>query len=277
MGAAVRFHLAFLPLLAACAVDPTETTSPDDLTSVEGVEYTIDFDAFVDVPTGAGDDAVRTAIHRQLKSALGALRERGIGVADRDAQRNLAAANLARTTRQVVDAGTITGQVDRVHYHYTDVALVDEDRLPTGPITLTMLFGDYVARAGELTPICSDDPAADAGSLWYHFTPGRTACRNAITAERNAITAEQAGLADATNQIGIRDADRRFLQTRATLVPVAAAPETWPEYDQLWGFAGNTSRTKLVVYSLFGGDSDAANPYDNGLRAAEHTSGRQSP
>jgi hypothetical protein len=253
------------PFLGGCAADPTETTSPDDLTSVEGVAYTIDFDAFVDVPVGAGDDEVRGAIHRQLKSALGALRERGIGVADRDAQRNLAGATLARATLSVITDGAVTGQVDRVRYHYTDTALVDEDRLPTGPVTLTLLFGDYVARAAELTPICSDDAAADPGSLWYHFTPGRNACRTAIRSEEDAIAAEQAALADATLQIGRRDADRRFLQTRATLTPQVAAPETWPEYDRLWGFAGDPARTRLVVYSFFGVDRDEADPHDNGL------------
>jgi hypothetical protein len=66
-------------------------------------------------------------------------------------------------------------------------------------------------------------------------------------------------------QVPVRDRDRRFLATRATLVAAAAAPDTWPEYDQLWGFTGNTARQKLVVYSFFGVDVDEANPHDNGL------------
>ena len=45
----------------------------------------------------------------------------------------------------------------------------------------------------------------------------------------------------------------------------AAAPDTWPEYDQLWGFAGDPSRQKVVVYSFFGVDADEADPRDNGL------------
>jgi hypothetical protein len=46
---------------------------------------------------------------------------------------------------------------------------------------------------------------------------------------------------------------------------VAAAPTAWPEHDQLWGFAGDPARTKVVVYSFFGVDSDKNNPADLGL------------
>ncbi|MCE9571926.1 MAG: hypothetical protein K8W52_02100 [Deltaproteobacteria bacterium] len=264
----MRF-LRFLPLLlplAACAGldDATDGDATDDaLTSAGGVEHTLDFDAFVDVAPGASDADARDAIHRQLKSALGALRERGIGVADRDAQRNLAIADLPRERKDVIDSGAVVGQVDRVRYHYRDTALVDRDRLPTAPIDLTLLYGDYVARAAELTPICSDDSAAEPDSLWYHFAPGRSTCKSAIRAEQRAIDAARATLAP--TQLAVRDRDRRFLATRATLVAAAAAPDTWPEYDRLWGFTGDTAREKVVVYSFFGVDSNEADPHDNGL------------
>ncbi len=265
----VRSTFALLPILflplTACADLDDARSDADELTSAEGVVHTIDFEAFVDVAPGASDDVVRGAIHRQLKSALGALRERGVGVADRDAQRNLAAADLQRQAFSVVDAaGATVAQLDRVRYRYHDTALVERGRLPTGPIELTLLFGDYVARAAELIPSCSDDAAADADSLWYHFTPGRSACRTAIRAEQRAIDTAREALDPAT-QLGTRDRDRRFLATRATLVATAAAPDTWPEYDQLWGFAGDTSRQKVVVYSFFGVDRDQADPRDNGL------------
>ncbi|MCA9676335.1 MAG: hypothetical protein KC464_14955 [Myxococcales bacterium] len=263
--------LASLPLLlapvvvAGCADPDGASANDDELTSVEGVEHTIDFDGFVDVTPGASDDAVKAAIHRELKSSLGALRERGVGVADRDGQRNLAAAELARQTLDVVDgAGAVVGAVERIRFHYHDVALVDRDRLPGGPIDLTLLYGDYVARAGELIAICSDDPGAEADSLWYHFSPGRTSCKNAIRGEQSAIDADQEHLAIA-GQISARDRDRRFLATRATLTRSVAAPDRYPEYDQLWGFAGDPARTKLVVYAFTGVDADEADPHDNGL------------
>ena len=258
-GRPVLRLFAIASLLTGCIAPFDSSSDSDDLTSVDGAEYTIDFDGYVEVPAGASNDVARGAIHRQLKSALGALREKGIGVADRDAQRNLAAAQLPRTRVQVVNGPAL----DRVRYHYHDTALVEKTHLPTGPVDLTLLYGDFIARAGELIPICSDDATTSADSLWYHYQPGITSCRNAITTEWSAIDASRAGLA--ADQLSQREADRRFLTTRATLVRQADANETYPEYDQLYGFAGNTSRTKLVVYSFFGVDSDQASPRDNGI------------
>jgi hypothetical protein len=258
--------LGLLPL-AACGVLDEIGGGGDELTSVAGVEHTIDFDSFVDVAPGASDDDVRAAMHRQLKSALGALREQGIGVADRDAQRNLAGAVIVRTPLAVVDeTGAVVGQVERVRFHYRDAALVEKKHTPVSTIELTLLHGDYVARFAELAPACSDDPSSqDAGSLWYHFAPRRWSCRTKIQAEKSAIDAATAELAAPDTQVARADAERRFVSTRATLTPVAAPPTLYPEYDRLWGFAGDPSRQKLVVYAFFGVDSDETNPRDNGL------------
>jgi hypothetical protein len=246
--------------LGACVAQGPDGTAPDDLTSVDGIEHVIDFDAFVDVAPGTPDGAAKDAIHRQLKSALGALREQGIGVADRDAVRTLAAIQLVRT-RMTIRGG---GELERVRYHYHDQALVERTQLPTGPVDLTLLYGDYPSRSADLQPACVDE-ATDADSLWYHYAPKQAACRTRIVAEQNAINAEKTLLTDPVTQIGQADANRVFLATRATLTPVAAAPAAWPEHDQLWGFAGDTSRTKLVVYSFFGVNADEADPADLGL------------
>jgi hypothetical protein len=116
-------------LLSAC-VDVEPGSAGDELTSVEGAELAIEWESFVYVPAGASDDEARRAVQRQVKSALGALRELGIGIQDRDARSNLDASGWARTRLDVVDAGGATaGAVDRVTYHYRDVALVDgEDK-----------------------------------------------------------------------------------------------------------------------------------------------------
>src|SRR5262249_21359085 len=76
---------------------------------------------------------------------------------------------------------------------------------------------------------------------------------------------DRQALTNAAAQITANDAARRFVSMRATIVPVTAAPETWPEHDRLWGFAGDPARTKLVVYSFFGVDSDRNSASDNGL------------
>lgn len=247
-------------LVSACVAPGDESATPDDLTSVDGVEHVIDFDAFVDVAPGATDAVAKDAIHRQLKSALGALREQGIGIADRDAVRNLATMQLTRT-RLTIRGG---GELERVRYHYRDQALVERTQLPSGPVDLTLLYGDYLARSAELQPACVDE-ATDADSLWYHYAPKRAACKTRIVAEQNAINSERTQLADPTTQVGQADAGRRFLATRAILTPVVAAPTAWPEHDQLWGFAGDPSRTKVSVYAFFGVDHDEADPKDSGL------------
>lgn len=249
----MRATVLGLLLLSACGL-VDEGTSGADLTSVDGAQYTIDFDAFVDVGHGASDDDAKAAIHRQVKSALGALREQNIGVADRDAQRNIATMALTRASY---------GSTDRVRYHYRDTALVEHGSEPHGPIDLTMLYGDYVANAGALIPICSDDQTTDGDSLWYHYQPHLAACAAAITSEQTAIDAERATLAPST--LGAKDLARRFLGVRATLVPVAGAPLESPEHDQLWGFSGDPSRTKIVVYAFFGVNADESKASDDGL------------
>lgn len=256
-----------LVAVAGCVDFSGSTTSDgDDLTSNGGIENVIEFDAFVDVAPGASDDVVKGAIHRQLKSALGALREQGIGVADRDAVRNLANPTLVRTPFQILRSdGSVAGSIDRVRYHYRDTALVEKGHGTGSSIELTMLYGDYIARAGELVPLCSDDQTTAADSLWYHYQPNLSTCRTKILAERSAIDNDRVTLTNRDTQLTQSDVDRRFLSTRATLVPQQAAPDKWPEHDQLWGFAGDTSRTKLVVYAFTGVDSDMSKPSDLGL------------
>lgn len=264
----MRFaSLSLVPLvLGGCLDFAGSDASDNDLTSVGGNEYVIDFDGFVDVTPGASDDVVKDAIHRQLKSALGALREQGIGVSDRDAIRNLANPTLVRSHFDVVRTdGTVSHSLDRVRYHYHDQALCEKGRCTGSTVDITLLFGDFVARASELIPLCSDDQSTEPDSLWYHYQPNIASCKAAIVAEQRAIDHDRATLADMTAQITANDADRRFLPTRASLASVTAAPDLWPEHDQLWGFAGDSARTKLVVYSFFGVDSDESKPSDLGL------------
>jgi hypothetical protein len=250
-----------LALLSACSLSG-QASSPDDLTSVDGNQAVIDFDGFVDVAPGASDAVAKDAIHLQLKSALGALREQHIGIADRDAQRNLQTMTLTRQTMQIVGGGS----VDRVRYHYHDTALVEVGNPTTATIDVTLLFGDYVAHASELIPICSDDQTTDADSLWYHYQPKtEPQCAAAITTEQSTIDADHQSLTDPNTQITASDANRRFLGARATLAPVAGAPTKWPEHDQLWGFAGDPARQKIVVYSFFGVNADETDPHDEGL------------
>jgi len=237
-----------------------------DLTSVGGTTKQIDWDSFVYVATGADVPTIQAAIARQVKSSLGALREIGIGIEDRGALHNLDPAGWTRDTLAVVDgSGHTTGDVERVRYHYTDTALVQKGTNGSGNVSFTMLFGDYVAGAAALQPACVDE-ATDADSIWYHFSPGQSACRSLINAETSAINADLGKLPpSSTPQVPASDAARRFVGARAKLTAIAAAPTKYPEYDRLWGFGPNDgARQKLVVYAFVGVESNERDSQDLG-------------
>ena len=100
---------------------------------------------------------------------------------------NLDPATWTRDTVAVVDGGgNTTGSLERVRYHYSDTALVDKTEDPGAAFSFTMLFGDYVAGAAALQPACVDE-ATDADSIWYHFSPGQSACAASIKAEQTTI------------------------------------------------------------------------------------------
>lgn len=235
----------------------------DHLTSVGGNTRRIEWDSFVYVAPDAEVATIQAAIARQVKSSLGALRERGIGISDRAAQHNLDPAGWTREPLDVVDGGgQAAAQILRVRYHYSDTALVDKAEDPGAAFDFTMLFGDYVAGAAALQPACVDE-ATDADSIWYHFSPGQSACRKLIAQENGAIDADLAKLPPgARPAIPASDAARRFVTVRAKLTPIAAAPTKYPEYDRLWGFGSD--RQKLIVYAFVGVESNEHDPHDLG-------------
>ncbi len=260
--------LTTLLLCSACGDLPPDATGGGDepLTSAIGYEHGISYKSFVFVPAGASNQTVRAAIQRQVRSSLGSLRELGIGVLDRDALSNLDPSTWKRTRLDVIKPdGSGAGQVDRVVFRYKDTALVKKGAKVKGTFKLPLLFGDYKARAKDLIPACSDDATADPGSLWYHFTPGRSACKKLMAAEDKAIWAAWPKLKDTSRQLPLVDRDRRFLPVLATLTTRDKPPVRYPEYDQLWGFKGNTRRTKLVAYVFFGVDKKVSDPADYGL------------
>src|SRR5262249_15057591 len=99
--------------------------SSDDLTATSGHPRTIEWDSFVYVDPNDRDEAIARVIARQVKSSLGPLRQKIIGIADRGAQHNLDSSRWVRELVNVVDAaGKTTGERLRVRYHYADTALV---------------------------------------------------------------------------------------------------------------------------------------------------------
>lgn len=235
-------------LLVACAV-PTSREAEGDgasddeaLTGTTGVERGIHFEGTVIVPSGATDDAIRVAIARQVKTALGALRETKVALNDRAARNN-------------VDKWTKTtfGALARVVYRYDDRAVVTKTLASRSTVDFTMLAGNYDGYADVLKRDCSDDATTDTESLWYHFYPQSAACRARIREEVAAIGAERR---DGT--IGPREAARWFLPVTAKLDPPKVPAASYsPEYDRLF-----LNKDKITIYAFFGVDTDENNPDD---------------
>lgn len=262
----MRFLTCLSPavLLAGCGTGGTDAAS-DELTSATGREHTIQWDSYVYASPTADTATIQRAIQRQVKSALGALRQPEVGLLDRDALHNVDPSTWKTETLTVVDTANPSAppqKVVRVRYHYADTAIARAGReAMTLPVPL--LFGDYVGRAPEIIPSCSDDPEVEPDSLWFHFTPGLARCGAAMTRERRAIDAAAEKLGTAAQQTSRAEVDRLYLTVRAALAPVAAPPVTYPEYDRLWGFGSD--RTRLVVYAFFGVDRDERDPKDASL------------
>jgi hypothetical protein len=241
-------------LLMACAVPNARdgegdgAGSDEALTGTTGVERGIHFEGTVIVPESASDDAIRTAIARQVKSAIGALRDPRVSLNDRAAR-----SNLNNWTKQVANGYA------KVTYKYDDRAVVTKTLSSRSTIDLTMLAGDYGAYADVLKRDCSDDATTDTDSLWYHFQPQKAACKARIREEVKAIDAERR-----EGFIGPKEASRWFLPVTAKLDPPRAPAVAYsPEYDRLF-----LNRDRVTIYAFGGVDKDETDPDD--VLAIEH-------
>lgn len=255
--------------LAACSGAPLEGATGDEaaeaeLTSTTGVERPVQFASYVYVPVGSSDEVVGSAIARQVKTALGALRAPQIGLRDRAASNARNPQKWSRETVTVVDPkapSAPTRQLTRVRYTYDDRAVVSRkyDRLSSTPLTL--LFGDYAAKAAQVKASCSDDKQSETDSLWYHFAPELTSCRTLMSTESTALVGERKALGADTLKVGPAEVNRLFMPLTMKLgSAVAGSTTASPEYDRLFGLG--TNRTTVQVYAFFGVDTNAEDPND---------------
>jgi hypothetical protein len=264
---ASRFLLAALALAPiACSQSAGDDTATSDnhLTSVNAAQRGIHFQSYVYVPTTASDSDIQTAIARQVKTAIGALRQPEVSINDRDAQNNLDPSTWTRQTVTLVDptnASAATSQLQRVTYPYNDVAVVTNSLQSSSAVAFTMLAGDYSSYATQLIQNCSDDTTTDEDSLWYHYTPTMSSCASLIDAELTAIQTETTALAGDATKVGPHEANRWFMPVTAKLDPPQIPGKSYsPEYDRLYGIG--TDKSQVLVYAFFGVDTDETNPDD---------------
>jgi hypothetical protein len=236
------------------------SSSNDDLTGTSSVERPVTFTSYVYVDPSASDTDIGYAIAREIKTALGALRDTKVAFDDRGAQSNVDPSKWTRALVDVYDPSTLqkTGQVLKVTYPYSDKAVVTKALAKQSAIDFTMLAGDYAQHAQTLIQSCSDDTTTDTDSLWYHFAPALSSCQSLMDDETTRIQKEQSALASHPGAIGPSEAGRWFQPVTAKLGAANVPPSSYsPEYDRLFG-----GKSQLVVYAFFGVDSDENNPDD---------------
>jgi hypothetical protein len=261
--------------LAACSSssssdDGDNESSDSDLTGTTSAERAIHFESQVYVAPDANDDAIRTAIARQVKTAIGALRQPKVSINDRGAQSNLDPSKWTKRVLTVKDPAnpSQTSQIMRVTFKYDDRAVVTNDLSTRTAVDFVMLADEYGKHDAPLKTECTDDPTTDTDSLWYHYQPQSSACRTRIQNELTAIAKQKQALASGDDVIGPAEANRWFMPVTAKLDPKKLpASEFSPEYDRLYGI-GDAARDKVVVYAFFGVDVDENNPDDYLAREA---------
>ncbi len=259
--------------MAGCAsAEDGAATQSDELTGVTSSERPIHFESSVIVESGANDDAIRAVIAREVKTAIGALRDSKVSLDDRDAQSNLSPAKWTRTPLRFVDPTNAQASraVTRITFKYDDRAVVTNTLASRSAVDFVMLAGDYTTHADAIRKSCVDDTTSATDSLWYHFQPTSSSCNALIQAELTAVTQEQKTLAQGQSAagaqiIGPKELARWFQPVTARLdAPKAPTKAYAPEYDRLFGVGSD--KQELLVYAFLGVDgyaaADAYNPDD---------------
>lgn len=271
LGVARVAGLALAALVAssamACSDAPPGESADEassDLTGTTSAERAIHFESQVFVADGASDDAIRIAIARQVKTAIGALRDPKVALNDRAAQSNLDPSKWTKRSLSFKDPAQPTqpaSPITRVTFKYDDRAVVTNGLSSRTAVDFVMLADDYGQHAAPLKTDCTDDPTTDTDSLWYHYQPQSAACRARIQTELDAIGAERRANGGGDATVGPAEARRWFVPVTAKLDPQKLPSKEYsPEYDRLYGLGD--SRDKVVVYAFFGVDTDENNPDD---------------
>jgi hypothetical protein len=261
--------LGLLTALASCAPDPSMGQDPEDswasdqLVGVNSVGRRMAVDGYVYVPVTATQEAIVSAVSSQMRVLFGAARSASIGLSERYPIIN--PASFRADTVTVVDTarpGAPTRTLKRVRYTYRSRAVVPRtlETASTVP-TVTLFPKDYAARAAEIIRQCqpADTQSLSAGTIWYHFEPGLSACAQAVQAEQQAILSDRRSLTAPDRQVTEREVARLYLPVVMQFTPLEGNANASPEYHRLY------EDDRFVGYSFFGLDNES-DPYDYGGR-----------
>lgn len=209
-----------------------------DLTSITARERLLTFEGYVYVPTNATTSEIAAAVKRQTRSAFGALLESDIAVATRE----LAAVDAKTFVKErlsIVDADGPTGkEILRVHYRYTDRAVVPKTMASVSALRLGLLHGDYQKQAERVLVECTKNGADEremASDVWYVFNPALASCKKAMTSEQSSIDAAREAAVAKPDDVVAAELDRLYIPMTASLAPTPESGKlAYPEYDRLW-------------------------------------------
>ncbi|MSP26576.1 MAG: hypothetical protein EXR75_15795 [Myxococcales bacterium] len=247
------------PLFAlGCSVEVGEDES--DLTSLTARERSLAFEGYVYLEPNSDDDEILAAVHRETRSAFGALLEANVAVESRELA-NVDVATLVKEPVEVVGPNGVTDTMMRVRYRYTDRAIVPVTMARRSSLALGLLHGDYQAQAERVLKECTGNTPDDremASDVWYVFNPSLSSCKSAMNAEQSVIDAAREAAEATQGQVVTAEVSRLYIPISVSLAPTpTSGKKLYPEYDRL--FSGGVQKDTVVV-SLLNGMIDHVKP-----------------
>jgi hypothetical protein len=250
--------LLALGTVAACAVEGETGEDEQDLTSLSARQRILKFEGVVYVERGIADDEILKMVHRQTRTAFGALLHSEVAAQTREFQ-NVQASALKKRDVVVVTPetpGDPGHEMTEVRYTYTDNALVPVAMSRKTSLSLALLGQRGELKTDEIVQLCTtnDKEARDdaaSGLLWYDFDPQRATCRKAMEKEQKAIDVDTEKLADKSTMVAASRLNRTYLPVTMQLGRADTAERaTFPEYDRL--FAGASEPGVLTITFITG-------------------------
>lgn len=226
--------LSFTPL--GCVSDTADDES--DLTSITARERVLTFEGYVYVDVGASTTEITEEVKRQTRSAFGALLESSVAVQTRELAKVDTKTFVKERVRVVDEAGPTGEERLRVHYRYTDRAVVPKTMATRSALSLGLLHGDYAEQAERVLVECTKngpDEREMGTDVWYVFNPSLTACKKAMKAEQTGFDELRAEYGAERDEVVEAELTRLYIPMTASLAPTPESGKTsYPEYDRLW-------------------------------------------